>query len=218
MCSSLPHPHPPRNLTSFIFINTTTIPLVAQIKYLGVILIYNFSHTSHLIHQEVWLALSSKYIRNLTTFLHLSQLLSDQPKSLSTLPANYKGLLTNLSVASLPLPSLVFMPELFSLNKNQITSPPCSKPSNIFPSYLEKIYNSTQSGLCQLHSLCSNQTNFVAVLATNQVYSHLRAFTLAIFTLWDVLPRDTHTTCSLIFFKSLLKCFLFSEVFPDHPI
>lgn len=76
-------------------------------------------------------------MKNVTASLHLPQLVPNQPKSLSPLPEYYNRLLTNLCCL-LPPPSLVNMPEFFYLNKGQITSLPCSKPSNIFPTYLEK--------------------------------------------------------------------------------
>ena len=59
--------------------------------------------------------------------------------------------------------------------------------------------------------LSHTSQNFLVLLATNQVHPHFRACTLATCTLWGVLPTNTHTTCCLIFLKSLLKYFLLSE-------
>lgn len=53
---------------------------------------------------------------------------------------------------------------------------------------------------------------FLAIPHSNQNFSQLRAFVPV-----DVLPPNTHLTCSLIF-PDLSRCLLFSEDFPNHSL
>ena len=55
----------------------------------------------------------------------------------------------------------------------------------------------------------------VAILQTHQVHSLLRAFAVSVPSTQNAVLPDSHVVCSLDSFRSVLKCHLLREAFPD---
>lgn len=85
---------------------------------------------------------------------------------------------------------------------------------------------SLYSGLSALHdllslspcSLCSRYTGLLAVPHTCQPQFYLRAFALALPSVWTALASDNHTAHFYTFIRALVICHFFKKTFPDHCI
>lgn len=85
------------------------------------------------------------------------------------------------------------MPELFSLNTNQITSLPCPKPSLTSSHHTEK-KSKTPRNLASANFAHYSQTRLTSLLFLQQTkLTPTSGLLYWLFALWDVLPTDSQS-------------------------